>query len=818
MHKAIQVWNGSLVLREPDSLTFCARQSTARIARKGVIDSGCSRNMTGNKSYLSDYGRNWLEDFPRKDNMYSVDLKNIVPSGGLTCLFAKATLDESNLWHRRLGYINFKTMNKLVKGNLVRGLPSKLFENDHTCIACQKGKQHKASYSKLPTTFWAEAVNTACYVQNRVLVIKPHNKTLYELFLGRKPTLNFIRPFGCPVTILNTLDHLVKFDGKSNDGFFVGYSINSKAFRLFNTRIRFVEENLHIKFLENKPNVTGTRPNWMFNIDTLTMSMNYQPVFAGNQTNCNAGIKANIDAGQARKKTISGPQYVLLPFLTSDSQGPKSSNEEVADDAGKQNEAHDLAKEGKATNTDSTNKVNTVSSSVNVVSSSFTTVDPGRERAQRNEFESVFGQDKNTNGNSTYRIFTPVNATGSSYENLGGSIPVNAATFLNDDFPTDPLMPGLEDTVDLQVTGIFSSAYDDDDVGAEADLNNLETTMSVSPIPTTRIHKDHPKEQIIGDINLATQTKRMIKMSEEHAMVRYINKQRRTNHKDYQNCLFAYFLSQIEPKKVIQALINPSWIEAMQKELLQFKLQKVWTLVDLPKGKRAIRTKFQVTPKDSHLYSVKRIFRYLKGHPKLGLWYPRDSPFDLEAFSDSDYAGASLDRKSTKEQSMLLLLIAMDRIQCLLKDISKLRLDITSSEIHEKRLIQVIKNHTYHNVLILLIKALMLANFRYFDLDKERQYLIELEQQAKDEFQVSVVRATYYWQVYLMLLVAFNNVVKIKNVEPIKQKRVKDETVIKEWEDIMERAATTASSLEAEQDSGNINRTQSMATLNESFP
>ncbi|GJS57156.1 ribonuclease H-like domain-containing protein [Tanacetum coccineum] len=183
---------------------------------KGVIDSGCSRHMTGNMSYLIDYeeidggyvafggnpkggkitGKGTIKtgnlDFenvyfvrelkfnlfsvsqmcdkknsvsfndtecivlspifklidesqvllrvPRKNNMYSVDLKNIVPKGGLTCLFAKATSDESKLWHRRLGHLNFKTMNKLVKGNLVRGLPSKLFENDQTCVACQKGK------------------------------------------------------------------------------------------------------------------------------------------------------------------------------------------------------------------------------------------------------------------------------------------------------------------------------------------------------------------------------------------------------------------------------------------------------------------------------------------------------------------------------------------------------------------------------------------------------------------------------------------------------------------------------------------------------
>ncbi|GJW07999.1 putative ribonuclease H-like domain-containing protein [Tanacetum coccineum] len=421
--------------------------------------------------------------------------------------------------------------------------------------------------SKLPTTFWAEAVNTACYVQNRVLVIKPHNKTPYELFLGRKPALNFMRPFGCPVTILNTLDHLGKFDGKSDDGFFVGYSINSKAFRVFNTRTRFVEENLHINFLENKPNVAGTGPNWMFDIDTLTMSMNYQPVFAGNQTNGNAGTKANIDAGQAEMSAVPGPQYVLLPFLTSESQNPKSSEDEIADDAGKKNGVEDPAKEddingpGEATNTNSTNRLNTVSSPVNTVSSSFTTVDPGRARDQRNEFESVFGQDKDAN--STYRMFTPVSAAESSYENLGGSTPVNAATPSNADYPTDPLMPDLEDTADLQDTGIFGNAYDDEDVGAEADLNNLETTMSVSPIPTTRIHKDHPKEQIIGDINSATQTRRMIKMSEEHAMISYINKQRRTNHKDYQNCLFACFLTQMEPKKVIQALADSSWVEAM---------------------------------------------------------------------------------------------------------------------------------------------------------------------------------------------------------------------------------------------------------------
>nr|GEY76450.1 retrovirus-related Pol polyprotein from transposon TNT 1-94 [Tanacetum cinerariifolium] len=107
---------------------------------------------------------------------------------------------------------------------------------------------------------YAEAVNTACYVQTRVLVVKPHNKTLYELFRGRTHALSFMRPFGCHVTILNTLDHLGKFDGKFDDGFFVGYSLNSKDFRVYHIRTRKVKENLHIRFLEEKPIIAGDGP------------------------------------------------------------------------------------------------------------------------------------------------------------------------------------------------------------------------------------------------------------------------------------------------------------------------------------------------------------------------------------------------------------------------------------------------------------------------------------------------------------------------------------------------------------------------------
>ncbi|GJR41599.1 putative ribonuclease H-like domain-containing protein [Tanacetum coccineum] len=431
------------------------------LQNKGIVDSGCSRHMTGNKAYLAEYqdfnggpvafggskgyitgkgkiktGKLDFEDvcfvkelqhfnlfsvsqmcdkknkvlftdseclvlspefklpdanqvllrIPRQNNMYSFNLENIVPSGGLACLIAKATIDESNKWHRRLGHVNFKNLNKLVKGNLVRGLPLKIFQNDHTCVACQKGKQHKASckaksvssishslqllhmdlfgptsvrslnhktyclvitddfsrfswvfflrtkdetsgilkdfirqienqlnqkvktircdngtefknrdfiefcgskgikreYSNartpqqngvaerknrtlieaartmladsfLPNTFWAEAVSTACYVLNRVLVTKPHNKTPYEL-------------------------------------------------------------------------VTGKGPTWLFDLDYLTDSMNYHPVRSENQANIHAGQQeANhhagtediIDAGDSKKEDESAQDCFVLPIWPS---------------------------------------------------------------------------------------------------------------------------------------------------------------------------------------------------------------------------------------------------------------------------------------------------------------------------------------------------------------------------------------------------------------------------------------------------------------------------------------------------------------------
>nr|GEU69735.1 ribonuclease H-like domain-containing protein [Tanacetum cinerariifolium] len=520
---------------------------------KGVIDSGCSRHMTGNISYLSDFeqinggyvafggnpkcgkitgkckirtGKLDFDDVyfvkelkfnlfsvsqmcdkknsvlfsdtecvvlsfdfklpdenhvllrvPKENNMYNVDLKSVVPSGDLTCLFAKATLDESNIWHRRLGHINFKTMKKLVKGNLVRGLPSKVFENHHTCVACKKGKQHRASYK-------TKSVTSVSQPLQRVLVTKPHNKTPYELLLGRTPSIGFIRPFRCPVTILSTLNRLGKFNGKADEGFLVGYSVSSKAFRAFNSKTRIVQETLHINFLKNQPNVVGSGPKCLFDIDTLTQSMNYQPVVTGNQPNYNAGIQGNFDAGKVVKEAESAQQYVLLPLWSTGSKDPQNTDADDAFDE-KDNE-----------------------SAVHVSTSSSDKPKKHDEKAKRE-----------AKGNSPIDLSTEVKDLSDEFKefSVNSTNRVNAASA-----PVIAVGPNLTNsTSSFNVAGPSDNAVsptfkidDEEDVGAEANFSNLETSITVSPIPTTRVHKDHPVTQIIGDLSSAPQTRSMTRMEE----------------------------------------------------------------------------------------------------------------------------------------------------------------------------------------------------------------------------------------------------------------------------------------------------------------
>nr|GEX95477.1 hypothetical protein [Tanacetum cinerariifolium] len=454
---------------------------------KGVIDSGCSRHMTGNMSYLSDFkelnGGYELKfnlfsvsqmcdkknnvlftdteclvlspDFkladesqvmlrvPRENNMYNVNLKNIVPSEDLACLFAKATIDESNLWHRRLGHINFKIMNKL----------------------------------------------------NRELVTKPHNKTPYELLHGRTPSIGFMRPFGCLVTILNTLDSLGKFDGKVDEGFLVRYSVISKTFRVFNSRTCVLQETLHVNFLENKSNVAGRGPTWLFDIDSLTRTMNYQLITVGNQTNLTAGLQEKFNAEKVGEE--SDQQYVLFPVWSSGSTDPQNKDGDTSFD---RKEPNFNAKKPEF-------EVNVSPSS----SAQSRKQDDKSKKEAKSKIPTV--RQISPNSTNTFSVVGPSNAAASPTH--GKSSFIDASQLLD-----NPDMPELEDT---------TYSDDEDDVGAEADFNNLETSITVSPILTSRVHKDHPVTQIIGDLSSTT-----------------------------------------------------------EEELLQFKMLKVWILVDLSYGKRAI--------------------------------------------------------------------------------------------------------------------------------------------------------------------------------------------------------------------------------------
>ncbi|GKA15573.1 ribonuclease H-like domain-containing protein [Tanacetum coccineum] len=364
------------------------------LKNKRVIDSGCSSVLFTDTECvvlspdfkLTDESHVLLK-VPRKDNMYSVDLKNDIPQGCLTCVFAKATPDESNLWHRRLGHVNFKTMNKLVRENLVSRREFSVARNP---------QQNGVAKRKIRT---------------RIEVARTYAIGFKKL-PSRKLALSFMRPFGCPVTILNIIDHL------------------------------------------------GSRPNWLFDIDALTNSMNYNPVVAGNQSNGNA-------------------------------DPPFSSNSKDSPDAGFKPSGEEEKKDVE---------------------------DPGNKDSKVSSTEvPKVNQEKDANVNNT--------------NNINTVSPTDNAAGIKDNVVDENIAYGCADDpnmLDLEEIGRFSDAEDDD---SGADMNNLDTYFQVSLVPTTRIHKDHPIEQIIGDLNSTHQTRRMTKNLEEHGFLSTTLEQRR-NHKD----------------------------------------------------------------------------------------------------------------------------------------------------------------------------------------------------------------------------------------------------------------------------------------------
>nr|GEW30135.1 hypothetical protein [Tanacetum cinerariifolium] len=347
-----------------------------KITGKGIIKTG--KLEFENVNFMKELKTS------RQHNMYSIDLNNIVPHKNLTCLVAKASVDARMLWHRRLGHLNFKTMNKLVRNNLVKGLPSKCFENDHTYVACLKGKQHKASCK-------TKLVNSV-------------SKPLYTLHIDL---------FGH--TSVSSLNHkwycLVVTDDFSRCD-------NRREFKN-QERNKFC-----IKKGTSSTNISGTKDV----------------------------------ASQAVKKDVSSLRYIALPnwfhkahMETRNGNIRDGCNADVPESSGISNPTATL----KVPSADQVEPAIslTVESDILTVSSPVPTI------CLNISLESSSGP----------RLITKWDFSQKETPSLG-----NALTLSN----------RFEDTF-----------------GVEADLSNMETSIPVSPTPTCRIHKDHPKSQIIDSVD-----------------------------------------------------------------------------------------------------------------------------------------------------------------------------------------------------------------------------------------------------------------------------------------------------------------------------
>nr|GEU33426.1 hypothetical protein [Tanacetum cinerariifolium] len=606
---------------------------------KGVIDSSCSRHITGNISYLSDFEeinegyvafggnpkggkitckgkiKTCKLDFEDvyfvkelKFNLFSVlqmcDKKNSVLFTHTECVvlsFDFKLPDENHVFLRvpkennMLGLINFKIMNKLVKGNLVRGLPSKVFENTHTCVACKKGKQHKAFCKSRPISSVSHPLQRLHMDLFRPTFVKSLNKKSYCLvvtddysrfswvfFLATKDETSTILKFFI-AGIENQINHKVKIIRCDNGTEFKNHDLNQfcgmKGIKresgvartpqqnevterknrtlIKAARTMLVDSLLPIPFwaeavntscyVQNRVLVTnphnktpyelllGSRPTWLFDIDTLTQSMNYQPVVAGNQPNYNAGSQENLDAGKLVNETESAQQYVLLPLWSTSSKDPQNTDADAAFDV-KENESEvnvSLSNNDKLKKYDDKTKREAkgkspvdLSTGVRHLSDEFEDFSSNSNNKVNDASAPVTAVEPNsTNNTKSFNAASPSDNVVSPTFEIGGK-----SSFVDpSQYHDDPDILALEDIVYLD---------NKEDVGVEADFSNLE------------INKEYA---------------RMVK---EQGGLNQINDE------DFHTCMFACFLSQEEPKRVHQALKDPICNEAMQEELLQFKLQK----------------------------------------------------------------------------------------------------------------------------------------------------------------------------------------------------------------------------------------------------
>nr|GEU37954.1 hypothetical protein [Tanacetum cinerariifolium] len=486
---------------------------------------------------------------PRKNNTYSFDMKNIVPQKDLTCLLAKATNDESMFWHRRLGHINFKNINKVVKDNLVRGLPSKHFENNQTCVACLKGKQHKVSFKS-----------------------KLQNSISQPLFILH---MDLFGP-----TFMSSIMHK-KY-----------YLVITDDFSIFTW----------VFFLATKDETSRILKSFITEIENL-VEKKVKIIRCDNGTEFKNRVMNEFCEEKART-------------MLADSKLPTTFWAEADNTAC-------------------------------YVQNRILVVKP--------HFKTPYELFKGTNSNDFA-------GKGASFNAVG---PVNTATPTYAEYPNDPLMPDLEDA------GIFDDDYDDRDEDAEADYNNLEIVIPghrqeegiyydevfapVARIKAIRLFIAYASFMDFTIYQMDVKSAFLYGTIEEEV---YVSQPLGFVDPEFPNRVYKvkkalYGLHQA-PRARYETLStylldNGFRRVTINKTLFIKKIKDDILLVQVPDIMFVVCAclRFHVQPKVSHMHAVKRIFRYLKGQPTLGLWYPKDSPLELIAYSDSDCTGASLDRKST---------------------------------------------------------------------------------------------------------------------------------------------------------------------------
>ncbi|GJU64291.1 putative ribonuclease H-like domain-containing protein [Tanacetum coccineum] len=529
--------------------------------------------------------------------------------------------------------------------------------------------------------------DTGCFIlspdfkladESQVLLKVPRKNKCTGITPALSFTLSFMKPFGCHVTILNTLDHLDKFDGKSDDGFFVGYSLNSKAFRVYNIRTRKVEENLHVRFLEDKPIIAGDRPEWLFDIDVLTKSINYVPVVARTNSNDFVDTKESIGAGHSSEETRSSQDYILMPIWKDgspfDSSSKDTSNDEPqpSNDDGKKDDEGGIDDQERTEN--SAQDVNIVGPSINIASTNFNTgslniniVSPTVSTAPlESTYADFFGDESEldlSNIATTYPVPTTPNTRihkDHSLDHMLGDVQSGVQTrrMINEQGFISAVYEGKTHKPDMfslkdNATATHADFFGDE---TEVDMSNITTTYPVPSTLNTRIHKDHSLDHVIGDVHSGVLTRRMTKTTNEQGFISVVYEGK--THKD----LHTYLNKKDERGIVIRnkaRLVEQGYTqeEGMDYDEVFAPVARIEAIrlflayasfKDFVVYQMDVKSAFLYAKIEEEVYQQQVTYGDFKALLKdAEAKDVNDSPFDLEAYSDSDYAGASLDRKST---------------------------------------------------------------------------------------------------------------------------------------------------------------------------